>query len=41
METSAKSGVNVDEAFIALAQIIKVKMEKKMVGSAFLYNLRG
>lgn len=30
METSAKSGVNVDEAFIALAQIIKVKMEKKM-----------
>lgn len=37
METSAKSSLNVEEAFFTLARDIKTKMEKKLVGSMFCF----
>lgn len=36
METSAKSSINVEEAFFTLARDIKAKMEKRLVSSFFL-----
>lgn len=39
METSAKSSINVEEAFYTLARDIKAKMEKKLVGKHKLYTL--
>ena len=36
METSAKSSINVEEAFYTLARDIKAKMEKKLVRFAFI-----
>lgn len=35
METSAKSSINVEEAFYTLARDIKAKMEKKLVNIFF------
>lgn len=37
METSAKSSINVEEAFYTLARDIKAKMEKKLVRKHKLY----
>lgn len=39
METSAKSSINVEEAFYTLARDIKAKMEKKLVNIFFQYLL--
>lgn len=39
METSAKSSINVEEAFYTLARDIKAKMEKKLVNTFLLYIL--
>lgn len=37
METSAKSSINVEEAFYTLARDIKAKMEKKLVSICNIY----
>jgi len=39
METSAKSSINVEEAFYTLARDIKAKMEKKLVRKYKLYRM--
>jgi len=39
METSAKSSINVEEAFYTLARDIKAKMEKKLVRKYKLYYM--
>lgn len=39
METSAKSSINVEEAFYTLARDIKAKMEKKLVREYKLYYI--
>lgn len=36
LETSAKTGANVDEAFTTIAKDIKTKMEKKLVRFLFV-----
>lgn len=43
LETSAKTGANVEEAFLTLARDIKTKTEKKLVRSVIIfstYNIR-
>ena len=37
METSAKSSINVEEAFFTLARDIKAKMEKRLVSNTFVH----
>jgi len=39
LETSAKSSVNVEEAFITLSRDIKTKMDNRDVSSAAFYHL--
>ena len=38
METSAKSSINVEEAFFTLARDIKAKMDRKLVRNVYTFR---